>query len=235
MKSMQKHMAGLVRNILDLKSRVEFFEKNGEENKNDDLEVLMDKQKMVDEAITANTAAILKIDKEIKVLSKEREKEIIIEVKEDTIESIQIGQDEKHKRRKVCRYYNTAYCKYRGECRFFHSDTICKLHIDSGVCRKKECFERHPKTYKWLKCKGGCRQSNCLYSHVLSSVSKSKSYTCSGCLDTWTKRECVKDYIIYDKAVFFCLNCDDWIGEKSRVFDQGWTLLDDQGFLRRGI
>ena len=31
------------------------------------------------------------------------------------------------------------------------------------------------------------------------------------------------------------LNCDDWIKDKSGVFRQGWTLLDDQGYLRTGI
>ena len=41
--------------------------------------------------------------------------------------------------------------------------------------------------------------------------------------------------MIKQKAVFFCLNCNDWIKDKSKVFDQGWTLMDQEGFLRQGI
>ena len=30
-------------------------------------------------------------------------------------------------------------------------------------------------------------------------------------------------------------NCDYWVKEKSAVFDQGWSLLDQAGYLRTDI
>ena len=69
-KSLQKHMAGLVRTVLDLKSEVDSMKKTIEVNQKDDVEKLIEKQKIVDEEIAANKAAISKIDKEILVLSK---------------------------------------------------------------------------------------------------------------------------------------------------------------------
>ena len=62
-------MAGLVRTVLDLKSEVESMKKIFEVNHKDDVEKLIEKQKIVDEEIAANKAAISKIDKEILVLS----------------------------------------------------------------------------------------------------------------------------------------------------------------------
>ena len=70
LKSLQKHMAGLVRTVLDLKSEVQSMKKIIEVNQKDEVEKLIEKQKIVDEAIYANSAAISKIDKEILVLSK---------------------------------------------------------------------------------------------------------------------------------------------------------------------
>ena len=61
-KSLQKHMAGLVRTILDLKSEVEALKKKDEDIKKDDMESLLERQKTVDKAIAANSAPIIKID-----------------------------------------------------------------------------------------------------------------------------------------------------------------------------
>ena len=35
--------------------------------------------------------------------------------------------------------------------------------------------------------------------------------------------------------VYFCLNCDDWVKEKGRVFDQGWSLFDLDGNLNNFV
>ena len=38
-----------------------------------------------------------------------------------------------------------------------------------------------------------------------------------------------------DTRVLFCLNCHDWIKDKSAVFEAGWTMFDEAGFLRTDI
>ena len=60
-------------------------------------------------------------------------------------------------------------------------------------------------------------------------------YTCVGCKSTFEDEKCVVKHIIHNMETYFCLNCEDWIKEKTRVFDQGWTLLDQYGYLRMDI
>ena len=62
-----------------------------------------------------------------------------------------------------------------------------------------------------------------------------KDYKCAGCNDIWIDRACMTEHVIENRRAFFCLNCDDWIRNKSKVFEHGWKLLDKGGFLRTGI
>ena len=90
-KSIQKHMGGLVRTIIDLKTKVESLEERLKGNQKDDLAELMVKQKRVDEAITANSIAIQNIDDEIKVLSQNTKKKASIEVNQAEIKKEGVG------------------------------------------------------------------------------------------------------------------------------------------------
>jgi hypothetical protein len=45
----------------------------------------------------------------------------------------------------------------------------------------------------------------------------------------------VVKHVFADKQIFLCLNCDDWITNKSEVIKSDWTLLDRQGNLRRDV
>ena len=39
----------------------------------------------------------------------------------------------------------------------------------------------------------------------------------------------------HSKNVFFCLNCKDWVQNKSNVFKEGWSLFDEAGYLSRDV
>ena len=39
-------------------------------------------------------------------------------------------------------------------------------------------------------------------------------------------------HVIENTETIFCRNCEDWVKEKSNVYSQGWTLFDQDGFLR---
>ena len=41
--------------------------------------------------------------------------------------------------------------------------------------------------------------------------------------------------MIQNTELNFWLNCDDWVKEKGKIFDQGWSLTNKNGFLRRNI
>ena len=64
-KTLQGHMAGSVKTILQLKSKVDLLEKGVEDIGNEGVMEILKKQKAIETAIEASSAAISKIDKEI--------------------------------------------------------------------------------------------------------------------------------------------------------------------------
>ena len=60
-------------------------------------------------------------------------------------------------------------------------------------------------------------------------------YNCVGCKSIFTDEKYVVKHIIQNMETYFCLNCDDWVKDKERVFEHGWTLLDQYGYLRIDI
>ena len=85
--------------------------------------------------------------------------------------------------------------------------------------------------------------ADCQYLHKASQKDKRGEeqvygkihYQCAGCKCIWNDKWCVKEHIIQNIQVHFCLNCDDWIKDKTAVFDQGWTMFDEGGFWREDI
>ena len=88
-----------------------------------------------------------------------------------------------------------------------------------------------------MKTKSGYTRSNCEYLHdaTVNIKNTMEDYKCVGCMNTWNDKTCVKEHIIKNIRTFFCLNCDNWILEKEKVHEQGWSLLDNEGYLRKGI
>ena len=82
-KKLQKHMGGLVRTIVDLKSKVDALETK---NENNELQNIIEKQAIIDEAIAANSTAINRIDQEILSYSKIKKKETLDEKNVDETE-----------------------------------------------------------------------------------------------------------------------------------------------------
>ena len=132
--------------------------------------------------------------------------------------------------RKKCRYFNRRFCKYKSRCRFVHPDKICQFYVETGSCNSQECCDRHPKECKWIKSNRGCRREDCVYLH--KSI---KEFKCEGCKCSWKEEKFVVEHTINNMQIFFCLNCEDWIQYKENVFNAGWTLFDDMGFLRTDI
>ena len=66
-----------------------------------------------------------------------------------------------------CRYYNRGFCKYRENCKFFHSTVMCKTYLAEGTCNKVACYDRHPKVCKfWAGSSKGCpRNASCEFLH----------------------------------------------------------------------
>ena len=60
-------------------------------------------------------------------------------------------------------------------------------------------------------------------------------FKCEGCKNVWTEEKHVVQHIINGQKCYFCLNCEEWICDKARVFDKGFTLLDEAGNLKYNI
>ena len=72
-----------------------------------------------------------------------------------------------------CRYFNRGYCKYKEECKYYHSRHICEKYLENNICNNDRCTKRHPKHCRyWARSPEGCRYDACQYLHV-----KSKQYS----------------------------------------------------------
>ena len=66
---------------------------------------------------------------------------------------------------KQCLLYKKGYCNKEGSCVYFHSEEMCADHTENGVCIKRYCRKRHPKTCRYFL-RGFCRRSSsCKYLH----------------------------------------------------------------------
>ena len=231
---LQKQFGGLVKLVKDLKTSVEALEKKEIPNEKDEVKEILEAQKVIDKIIASNTESIKRTDKEINELKRNKAKKVEAP-KESNEKEIKVNGVISVKKR--CRYFNRGFCKYTTKCRFVHPKHVCKEHTTNQKCENVECQDRHPKTCKWLSSEVGCKRIDCEYRHetpVLGEIQVAK-FKCVSCMDTWKDQKCVVKHTIKNHQVYFCLNCDDWVQSKENVFDQGWSLLGADGFLRTGL
>ena len=240
-KTLQKHVGLIFRTLTDLKSSVEAMEKKAPVEETNEIKEIIEAQRVVEEVIVANADAIKRIDKEMK----KTELKINSAATDTSVKAC--GEVEEvvsdKKKRKKCRYFNWGYCKYTNKCRFVHPLDICRDYLRDNKCERIECGDRHPKRCKWEQSERGCQRGiGCLYLHSTSAIKfdnenslATKEYKCEGCKYTWNDRTCMQEHNIKNMSVFFCLNCDDWIKNKFAVFEHGWTMFDEAGFLRTDV
>ena len=67
----------------------------------------------------------------------------------------------------VCKYNQTGYCKYGGQCQKIHNNTLCP----NKICRNKYCIKRHPKTCRYFAINLICSlKDKCAYAHYTSNA-----------------------------------------------------------------
>ena len=237
LKILQKHFGALVMTVKQLKTSVDALNKQMEAIKTEEVKDIMKTQKVINEVIAEHTDAIkhleIELVKEQKKTksSKEQKKSHQEGVKDETLEK-NIGTS---KHIKKCRYFNRGFCKYRNRCKYFHPQDICEKYLLNQKCEVSDCAFRHPKQCKWTSTMDGCRRGlTCEYLHV-TPVHEHEMYPCEGCKDVWTNLDCVKEHIVKGRKCYLCLNCDEWIQDKAKIFDEGWALLDGAGQLRTNI
>jgi hypothetical protein len=221
---------------------------------------ILEKQKMIDKTISQNSDSIKILDQEIKgILVDKNKKDVSKQEIDDAINKLnqeillikrletesnstteKMEVVDKIKKRAKCKYYNAGYCKYKVKCKFTHPAEVCKNYVEDK-CEDSRCPNRHPKACKWFTGTTGCRRKeSCDFSHDThvcgdAIENEHKIYKCAGCKHTWNERRFVKSHIISSMELHFCLNCDDWIKQKEKVLDQGWSLFDHDGNLNHFV
>ena len=247
-KTLQKHMGAIMRTVKDLKATVEALGEKMLTKENEEIKEIMEAQRVVEEVIVANSDALKRIDRDmLRIRDTKPTTGSVCDAAKETTKTVDQKIDTVHKMTKKCRYFDRGYCKYNKKCRFVHPKGICKDYLKSYKCERKECGDGHPKTCKCERNSGGCNRSvDCQYLHgkhaneasievMDGNVADVREYKCVGCKSIWNDQIYLVSQKIRNKYIFFCLNCNDWIQKKEAVFDQGWTLLDEGGFLRQDI
>ena len=255
-KALQRQFGGIVKLVKDLKGTVEALQEKSVPTEAEEIKEILDAQRIIDEIIVANSDAIRRIDREIKELTeqkmptkgqndgdnvvKAKTKHTANKVSEaDKASNNAIEKDGvdlvSKPRRKKCRYFDRGFCKFTSKCRYIHPENICNSYRSIQKCDQRDCPNRHPKFCKWVKCRQGCFRENCAYLHTEEIENTPCEFKCVGCKSAWEDGKYVIEHVIDNRKTFFCLNCEDWIQLKEKVYEAGWSLFDEDGNLRNNV
>ena len=140
--------------ILGMKTRMEAFERN-EVNKNNtwDLIVkdLINQKINVQKKLNEVNDSISHINDKLRETSEPHKMEVH---NVDVQTSV-----------KTCKFNRLGFCRERQNCTYFHENKVCEEFVNSGVCTKQKCCERHPRRCRNYD-KGECRWDiQCKYLH----------------------------------------------------------------------
>ena len=241
----------------DLSENVKCLEERTKSDNEKEIKEIIEAQRVIDEILVANSDAIKKLNSELakvqdetkmvekKVVEKKGVEKKVVEkkvVEKKVVEKEVVEKKVIENKRKKCRYFDRGYCKYTTKCRFIHPVQNCILYMEGMKCDRKTCEMRHPKVCKWMESKFGCTREDCNYIHVTLACNDENStpagvdkLKCVSCKTSWEIREHVVEHMILNRQAIFCLNCDEWVKDKSRVFKEGWSILDVAGNLRYDV
>jgi hypothetical protein len=116
---------------------------------------------------------------------------------------------------------------------------------------KKKFEEKHLNSYhsfslQRMRGRGssGCKRRDCDFLHdTLANddghqIQAHKSYLCLGCKNCYEDKTCVVQNTVGKTPFYLCLNCDEWIKHKrtkDKIMTPGWSLLNQNGDLRRDV
>ena len=64
---------------------------------------------------------------------------------------------------------------------------------------------------------------------------KEPGFKCQGCDSVYPEENYVVTHEINYMHLWFCLNFDEWIKDKTKVLNKDWNLFDQNGALRRDV
>ena len=179
LKENQKHMLEAIRYLTEKVKDME--------NKEHDVENIVESQAFIDEIIVKNSDDIIamkrlkhenaesikKLDTKIDDIDKEVERRTL-KIKEELecktickedIDNIAKAIKERDND-KICNHFNRGYCRLKERCPYKHkSKEICTEHLRRTLCLNQKCNKRHPKMCRDFL-RGICwRRDSCAYLH----------------------------------------------------------------------
>jgi hypothetical protein len=157
--------------------------------------------------------------------------EQIRKVERNSVEEVRNLNDKKKKDKK-CKHFNLGHCKYKMKCRFTHPKEVCKEYSEGKCSDTINCPHHHPNLVKVLKVVVDVGEEKHVISlmTLLSVEIKEMKQRCSNVLDVAMTGK--KDGVLWSTKLRTCsFISDDWITDKSKVLDQGWSLFDQDSNL----
>ena len=228
--ALERSMGTVVKALKEINLGMKELQEQNKKEPSDAIEDILESKRLIEENLVKHNEAIEQIEKDIAKI----EDKIKSEGRENDDSKDVVGKGCKFKQTK-CRYFDKGFCKYKSRCKFFHPSLICSIYERNGNCEERTCLDRHPETCKfWLKERCN-RNEDCDFFHGTFASNDESSFKCVGCKNSWTDRSCVVKHTIDGNETFFCLNCQDWVKYKTRVYDPNWTLYDEDGYLKSDV
>ena len=230
--SLERSMGTIVKALKEIKVGMNEVREEKNKEQTDEIGEILKNKKEVEDNLAKHEEAINRIEMDIVKLET-----MIQSDKSKGCSNVDSEPQTIDYKERTCRYHNKGFCKYKLKCRYFHSKQICEDYEIHGTCEQKTCSKRHPEQCKFWNAGKCSRNESCDFLHVTlaSGDHRFSLFECAGCKNVWDDKACVVMQTINGRETFFCLNCQDWIKDKTRVFEQNWTLFDDEGFLRRDV
>ena len=163
----------------------------------DSIVILESKSSELTSQIGDLNNAIKKVDAEIKEIENKKQSEVPKEYCENEV--------------KECKFNKFGYC-FKGEekCEFYHSSNTCKMYLESGLCNRIGCRERHPRPCYYYQ-QGYCkRREDCKYLHLKNTTVN----TCKNC-----EAESCQIYFCEFCLNSYCCHCTVKEAHSENVYD----------------
>ena len=160
--ALEKSMGTVVKALREIKTEIKHLGEHGNKQQNDEIQEILDKQKVINAIISKNADAIERIDKEIA----RREKEASEDDNVKMVDTEKVTEIRKNYKSTKCRYFDKGFCKYRKKCRYSHPEQTCGQHAKFGQCGDERCPHRHPEICKNWQSNSCKRNLKCDFLHV---------------------------------------------------------------------
>ena len=213
-KTMKRHFGGIVSLVKDLKARLESLELEVQPDKDQEVKDIAEKQAKLDELFVVKKESIIRIDKEMEEMknsgfgSQSSRGNHTEEVKGASEKGIVKNVDTMTK--------DTASTRQS-------VDTITQRKC-AGLTKKardvktgvvEEDILEPVNGFKEMLGVEGLTVTICMLKSRQNLQKECKQFKCAGCIDIWEDKNCVVKHQLENGEVYFCLNCDDWIVNKS--------------------